>query len=383
MNSDTVELCRALVQRPSVTPLDAGCQQLLAERLQALGFTLEPMQFGDVSNLWARLGNTAPLLVFAGHTDVVPTGDEAHWSVPPFSASIVNGHIVGRGAADMKGSIAAMLTAAERFIARTKTLNGSFAFLITGDEEGPAVDGTARVVNALVDRREIIDYCLVGEPTSTTTLGDTIKHGRRGSLGARMRIRGVQGHVAYPHLADNPVHRTVPMLTELVAIEWDQGNQHFPPTTLQISNMQAGTGASNVIPGELIVDFNLRYNTETSVDTMQQRVQALVRKHALDAQLDWRMSAEPFLTDAGSLTDAMQTAIKAVTGIHAALETGGGTSDGRFIAPTGAQVLEFGPLNASIHQVDERVSCDDLDSLSSIYEHLLEQLLGDTRRAST
>lgn len=376
MNSNTVELCRALVQRPSVTPLDAGCQQLVAERLQALGFTLEPMPFGDVSNLWARFGNTAPLLVFAGHTDVVPTGDEAHWSVPPFSASIVDGHIVGRGAADMKGSVAAMVTAAERFLARTKTLKGSFAFLITGDEEGPAVDGTARVIDTLVGRQETIDYCLVGEPTSTAKLGDTIKHGRRGSLGVRMRIRGVQGHVAYPHLADNPVHRAVPMLTELVAIEWDQGNQHFPPTTLQISNMQAGTSASNVIPGELIVDFNLRYNTETSVATVQQRVQALVRKHALDAQLDWRMSAMPFITDAGSLTDAMQNAIKSVTGIRAALETSGGTSDGRFIAPTGAQVIEFGPLNATIHQIDERVSCDDLDSLSSIYEHLLEQLLG-------
>jgi len=374
--SDTIALCQALVQCPSVTPTDAGCQQLIARQLQALGFTIEHMRFGDVDNLWARLGDTAPLMVFAGHTDVVPVGDESHWSVPPFSASIVDGHIMGRGTADMKGSVAAMLTATARFLSAGVKPQGSLAFLITGDEEGPAINGTAKVIDALQQRGEHIDYCLVGEPTSQSVLGDTIKNGRRGSLGASLRIRGVQGHVAYPHLADNPVHRAALMLSELVAIEWDQGNASFPPTTLQISNIQAGTGATNVIPGELCVDFNLRYNPETRVESVQERVQTLITKHALNAQINWRLSAEPFMTQTGSLTEAMRQAINAVTGRTATLDTGGGTSDGRFIAPTGAQVIEFGPLNTTIHQVDERVNCNDLDSLSTIYEHLLGQLLG-------
>ncbi|MBX2837222.1 MAG: succinyl-diaminopimelate desuccinylase [Gammaproteobacteria bacterium] len=373
--SDTVALCQELVRRPSVTPDDQGCQPLIANKLKALGFQLEYMPFGDVTNLWARLGNQTPLFVFAGHTDVVPTGDEALWSVPPFSAELRDDMLIGRGAADMKGSVAAMTIAAKRFVEAHPTFKGSLAFLLTSDEEGPAIDGTAKVVDTLVNRQEQIDYCLVGEPTSENQLGDVIKNGRRGSLGCRLEIQGKQGHVAYPHLAENPIHRAAGFLADLVAIEWDEGDEHFPPTTLQISNMHAGTGATNVIPGVAKVDFNARFNPASPVSDIQSRVEALIEKHDLDANLQWRTSAQPFITEAGSLTNAMRSAIKKITGMDAALETSGGVSDGRFIAPTGAQVIEFGPLNDTIHAVNECVSCRDLDQLTDIYEELLVHLL--------
>lgn len=374
--SETIRLLGELVRRASVTPEDAGCQALLGQRLEAMGFRLENLHAQGVSNLWARRGESAPLFVFAGHTDVVPTGEAADWTSPPFEARIVDDHLIGRGAADMKGGIAAMITALERFIDSGGPQRGSLAVLLTSDEEGPAIHGTRHVIDVLEDRSEKIDYCIVGEPTSDRQLGDTIRHGRRGSLGARLVIRGRQGHVAYPQLADNPIHRAMPALAELAAIEWDQGNAHFPPTTLQISNIQAGTGAVNVIPGLLTVDFNLRYSPETTTDSIRQRIQALCKRHGLDAELSWKDSAHPFITSPGELTDALQQAIGDACGVKATLDTGGGTSDGRFIAPTGAQVVEFGPINATIHQVDERVSCTDIDTLSRIYESVLNQLLG-------
>ena len=374
-DSPTVALARELVRRPSVTPDDAGCQALLGERLARLGFRLEPMRFGAVDNLWARLGTEGPTLAFAGHTDVVPTGDPARWSAPPFGAELVDGHVVGRGAADMKGGVAAMVTAAERFVAAGRLARGSIAFLLTSDEEGPATDGTARVMEALLARGERIDWCVLGEPSSAARLGDTIRVGRRGSLGARLTVHGVQGHVAYPALADNPVHRALPMLAELVAIEWDAGDAHFPPTTLQVSNVAAGTGATNVIPGELAVDFNLRHSPATSQGTIRERVEALARAHGLDAAFAWRDAARPFLTADGPLLAAARDAVREVTGIEPATDTAGGTSDGRFIAPTGTELVELGPINATIHAIDERVAAADLDRLSTIYERVLDRLL--------
>lgn len=374
-SSDTIDLLIDLVQRETVTPEDGGCQQMLGERLQRLGFTLEFIPSGGVSNLWARLGDQAPLFTFAGHTDVVPTGEWQDWSSPPFAARIVDDQLMGRGAADMKGGVAAMITAIERFVERGAWRNGSIAVLLTSDEEGPATDGTRKVIEVLEERAEKIDYCIVGEPTSDKQLGDIIRHGRRGSLGATLRIRGKQGHVAYPHLADNPIHRALPALAELTAIEWDKGNEHFPPTTLQISNIHAGTGATNVIPGQLSVEFNVRYSPESTIETIQQKVDAICSRHSLDVDLSWKDSARPFITSPGTLTTAVQQAIADETGIRATLDTGGGTSDGRFIAPTGAQVIEFGPINATIHQVDECVSCTDINALSRIYESVLQQLL--------
>lgn len=375
MNSDTIELLIDLVKRPSVTPADHGCQQLIADRLKPLGFTIEPMRHGDVDNLWARLGTAEPVFVFAGHTDVVPVGAESDWSKPPFAAQIHDGHLYGRGAADMKGSVAAMVTAMERYVQSGQKMHGSLAILLTSDEEGPAINGTKKVVEALHAREEAIHFCLVGEPTSSTTLGDTIKNGRRGSLSAKMIVRGIQGHVAYPHLADNPAHKSFKLLDELVSIKWDEGDENFPATTLQISNINAGTGAGNVIPATMTVDFNLRYSPAITIADIQTQVNALVKQHALDATIDWHDSAAPFLTPTGSLTDAMRDAVKKVVGINAKLDTGGGTSDGRFIAKTCKQVIEFGPLNATIHQTDERISCKDIDSLSIIYEKLLESIL--------
>lgn len=375
-HSDTIALLIELVQRDSVTPQDKGCQELLGRRLESAGFELEPMPSANVSNLWARRGHEAPLMVFAGHTDVVPTGDTSLWSSPPFAAAIIDDHVMGRGAADMKGGVAAMITAIERFVASDTQQRGSLAVLLTSDEEGPATDGTRHVVQQLQARNENIDYCIVGEPTSSNQLGDVIRHGRRGSLGATLVIKGKQGHVAYPQLADNPVHRAAPALSDMVAIEWDQGNEHFPPTTLQISNVQAGTGATNVIPGMLTVEFNVRYCPETSIEQIQQRINQLMNEHKLQAEIDWKDSARPFITSPGSLTEATQSAIREITGIDPLLDTGGGTSDGRFIAPTGAQVIEFGPINASIHQIDERVSCKDINTLTKIYESVLQQLLG-------
>ncbi len=375
-HSETINLARELISRPSVTPADEGCQQLIAERLQMHGFTAEFMPFGDVSNLWIRLGNTGPLMVYAGHTDVVPTGDESQWSHPPFSAEIVDDNIVGRGAADMKGSVAAAVVAIERFAQKhSGKMQGSIAMLLTSDEEGPAIDGTVKVVEALRTRGEQIDYCVVGEPTSSHFLGDAIKNGRRGSLGLSLTIHGTQGHVAYPHLADNPVHRALPFLNALTAIEWDQGDDNFPPTTLQISNANAGTGATNVIPSDFHIELNLRYSPASPAEKIQQTITALIEQHGLDTTLEWKDSARPFITQPGSLTKAMQTAIKAVTGHTAELNTAGGTSDGRFIATFCDQVIEFGPTNATIHQINEHTSCKDLNNLTAIYENLFEQLL--------
>lgn len=348
---------------------------MLAERLKTLGFVTEPLRFGEVNNLWARRGNRSPLFVFAGHTDVVPTGPETEWRSPPFTPTINNGKLYGRGAADMKSSLAAMVTACERFITQHPDHAGSIGFLITSDEEGPAVDGTVKVIETLRQRNERIDWCLVGEPSSTDKVGDVIKNGRRGSLNAKLTIQGVQGHVAYPHLAKNPVHQFAPAMQELTSIEWDQGNDHFPPTAFQISNIRAGTGATNVIPGELEVLFNFRYSTEVTDEELCRRVEAVLGKHGLDYHIEWSLSGRPFLTAEGELIDAVQSAIESVTGYATKLSTAGGTSDGRFIAPTGAQVVELGPINATIHKINECVDIAELDTLSAIYEQVLVNLL--------
>ena len=375
--SDTLELARDLISRASVTPEDAGCQPLLGERLKAIGFELEPMRFEDVDNLWARRGTSEPLFVFAGHTDVVPTGPEEQWQSPPFTPTITDGKLYGRGAADMKSSIAAMVTACERFTQQHPDHQGSIGFLITSDEEGQSINGTVKVVKALQQRQEQIDWCLVGEPSSTEKVGDVIKNGRRGSLGAVLTVHGKQGHVAYPHLARNPVHEFAPALNELVSTQWDQGNDHFPPTTFQISNLHAGTGANNVIPGKLQVEFNFRFSTEVTDTQLRQQVETILDRHNLDYRIDWNLSGQPFLTPEGELVEAAQQAIQSVTGYATQLSTAGGTSDGRFIAPTGAQVVELGPLNATIHQVDECVDVADLETLSNIYEQILVNLLLD------
>lgn len=373
--SPTLALARELIARPSVTPDDQSCQRLIGERLAALGFSLECMNFGEVTNLWARRGSEGPLLAFAGHTDVVPPGPESAWTSPPFRPEIRDGLLYGRGAADMKGSIAAMVTACERFLAAHPDHRGALAFLITSDEEGIATDGTVKVIETLEARNEKIDWCLVGEPSSVGQAGDVVKNGRRGSLSGTLCVRGVQGHVAYPHLADNPVHRALPALAELAATVWDEGNAFFPPTTFQISNIHAGTGATNVIPGTLEVLFNFRYSTESSEAGLKQRVHALLDQHGLDYRLDWFHSGAPFLTPAGELVEAVRAAVRQVTGLETELSTGGGTSDGRFIAPTGAQVVELGPVNATIHKVDECVAVDELERLTRMYEGVLRHLL--------
>ncbi len=373
--SPTLQLTLELIRRRSITPDDAGCQDLMGHHLSACGFSLEELCYGQVRNLWARRGSQAPLIVFAGHTDVVPTGPLDAWTTDPFQPEIRDGVLYGRGAADMKGSLAAMVIAVSRFVQAHPNHSGSIAFLITSDEEGIAADGTRRVVETLNARSEKIDYCLVGEPSSQKVLGDTIKHGRRGSLAGRLLVRGRQGHVAYPQLADNPIHRLAPALTELCAIEWDQGNQDFPPTSFQVSNINAGTGADNVIPGSAEILFNLRYSTELDASSIQARVKAVLDKHKLDYQLDWRLSGMPFLTKRGKLVEAVTASIQKATGIKAELSTAGGTSDGRFIAPGGAQVVELGPINASIHQANEHVRVQDLDQLTQIYEMTLEHLL--------
>ena len=373
--SDTLDLAIDLISRASVTPEDAGCQEAMMQRLAALGFRNEPMRFADVDNFWARRGDTGPVLCFAGHTDVVPAGPRGKWQSDPFAPTIRDGMLYGRGAADMKGSLAAMVTATERFVARHPDHRGSIAYLITSDEEGPSINGTVKVVETLEARNEKIDWCLVGEPSSNHVLGDVVKNGRRGSLGAVLSVRGRQGHVAYPHLARNPVHEVAPALAELAATVWDNGNEFFPQTTFQVSNIHAGTGATNVIPGECEVLFNFRYSTETTHESLRERVQAVLDRHGLDYTIEWTLSGLPFLTPRGELVDAARQAIKLVAGIETELSTAGGTSDGRFIAPTGAQVLELGPLNATIHQVDECVAVDDLDRLSAMYEKVLEHLL--------
>ena len=377
--SPTLELARELVRRPSVTPDDAGCQALIAGRLAPLGFRIEPMPCGEVTNLWARRGDTGPLLCLAGHTDVVPPGPLEDWTSPPFEPTIRDGRLYGRGAADMKGSLAAMVTAVEGFLAHNPGHEGSIAFLLTSDEEGPSVDGTVRVVERLLARGEAIDYALVGEPSSRERLGDTIKNGRRGSLNGFLTVHGKQGHVAYPNLAKNPFHAAAPALAALCAEVWDRGNAHFPPTSLQIANLQMGTGAENVIPGRLTAQFNLRFSTELTSEVIDQRVRRILDAGGFDYDLRWRLSGNPFLTPAGELVDAARAAIAEVEGIETQLSTSGGTSDGRFIAPMGAQVMELGPINASIHQVDEHVGVEELEHLSDIYRCILERLLVPAR----
>ena len=376
-DSRTIELAKALIEKESVTPDDAQCQELMENILKPIGFNIEYMQFEEVLNMWARKGTEKPHVCFAGHTDVVPTGPEEKWTYPPFEPTIVDGMLYGRGAADMKGSVAAFLTATERFIAKHPDHKGSISYLITSDEEGPSVNGTVKVIEALEARNEKIDMCIVGEPSSTTECGDVIKNGRRGSLGAVMIVKGIQGHVAYPHLAKNPIHLAAPALAEMSVEEWDQGNDFFPATTFQISNINGGTGATNVVPGEVEVVFNFRFSTELTQEILKERTHAIMDKHGFEYEINWKLSGHPFLTDEGSLVEATVEAIKHVTNIDTELSTSGGTSDGRFIAPTGAQVVELGPINATIHQVNEHVSVSDLEVLSEIYERTLENLLLD------
>jgi succinyl-diaminopimelate desuccinylase len=373
--SATLQLTKDLISRVSVTPEDAGCQQLLASRLEKLGFQVEHMRFDDTDNLWARFGNQEPLFCFAGHTDVVPSGPESDWNTSPFEPTIKDGVLYGRGAADMKSSIAAMMTATERYLKSNPTPNGSIAFLITSDEEGVATNGTVKVIDVLQNRNEQIDWCLVGEPSSTDRVGDIIKNGRRGSLGARLTVYGQQGHVAYPQLAVNPIHEFSPALAELCSVQWDSGNEFFPPTTFQISNINAGTGATNVIPGNMVVDFNFRFSTETTAEQLQHAVETILNSHNLKYDIDWHLSGQPFITERGELIEATQRAITSICGYETELSTSGGTSDGRFIAPTGSQVVELGPVNESIHKINEYVNIEQLDQLSNIYQAILNNLL--------
>jgi succinyl-diaminopimelate desuccinylase len=374
--SPTLEITADLLRRPSISPDDHGCLDVVAARLAPLGFHVERLKFGPVDNLWARLGTGSPVLCFAGHTDVVPTGPREEWHTDPFEPVVRDGVLYGRGAADMKSSLAAMVTATERFVANHPPHAGSLAFLLTSDEEGPAVDGTRRVMDVLEARGEKIDYCVVGEPTSHERLGDTIKIGRRGSLSGRLTVHGVQGHIAYPHLADNPVHGFAPALAELVARRWDEGNEYFQPTSFQVSNLSAGTGAPNVIPGEMKVRFNLRFSTEQTVESLQRAVHEILDGHRVNYTLEWFVSGLPFFTQPGLLTEAVSAAVSDITGVQPAFSTTGGTSDGRFIAPTGAQVVEIGVANATIHKVNECVRVDDLDALSLIYQRVMERVLG-------
>ncbi|AFJ46189.1 succinyl-diaminopimelate desuccinylase [Shimwellia blattae] len=374
MSCPVIELTQQLIRLPSLSPDDAGCQALLTERLRAIGFTIEEINIADTRNFWAWRG-TGETLAFAGHTDVVPPGDESRWLNPPFEPTIRDGMLFGRGAADMKGSLAAMVVAAERFVAQFPDHRGRLAFLITSDEEACAHNGTVKVVEALMARQERLDYCLVGEPSSTEIVGDVVKNGRRGSLTCNLTIHGVQGHVAYPHLADNPVHRAAPMLDELVNIVWDEGNEFFPPTSMQIANIQAGTGSNNVIPGELFVQFNFRFSTEVTDEILKQRVAALLDKHQLRYTLEWSLSGQPFLTSRGKLVDAVVNAVEHYNEIKPQLLTTGGTSDGRFIARMGAQVVELGPVNATIHKINECVNAADLQLLARMYQRIMEQLV--------
>jgi len=373
--SKTLALTEELIALHSVTPADGGCQMKMAERLSPLGFQCETIASGDVTNLWARRGTAQPLLVFAGHTDVVPTGPLDRWSSDPFVPTHRDGKLYGRGAGDMKTSLAAMVVAVEEFVTAHPDHKGSLGFLITSDEEGPAIDGTVIVCNQLKARGEQLDYCIVGEPTSVKQIGDMIKNGRRGTMSGKLVIKGLQGHIAYPHLAKNPIHLAMPALAELAAIEWDKGNDYYLPTSWQMSNIHAGTGASNVIPGECIVDFNFRFATSSTVEGLQQRVHALLDKHGLDYDLRWTIGGLPFLTPRGSLSDALSSAIKAETGIDTELSTTGGTSDGRFIAQICPQVIEFGPTNATIHKIDEHIWVSEIEPLKNIYRRTMENLL--------
>jgi succinyl-diaminopimelate desuccinylase len=371
----TLALALDLIRRRSVTPDDDGCQTLMMQRLEAIGFTCTKLRFGEVDNFWAIRGNDGPILAFAGHTDVVPTGPESQWKIPPFEPEIINGTLYGRGAADMKGSLASMVIACENFIAQHPDHKGRIAFLITSDEEGPSINGTVKVVEWLEANNIKMSYCIVGEPSSTNALGDVIKNGRRGSLGGVLTVKGVQGHVAYPHLADNPIHKLAPALAELTASHWDNGNEFFPATSFQVSNINGGTGATNVIPGEVSVVFNFRFSTEVTEHILREKTEAIFNKHGLKYDIHWTLSGQPFLTSRGDLVNAAVDAIKEHTGLDTELSTSGGTSDGRFIAPTGAQVVELGPINATIHKVDECVNADDLNTLTQIYESTLKKLL--------
>jgi len=376
MTSDTLELAKALLSRPSVTPADEGCQDLVIGRLAPLGFRAETFQCGEVTNLWIRHGDARPLVALAGHTDVVPPGPLDKWHTDPFVPTIRDGRLHARGAADMKTSIAAFVVAAERIVAAHPAHPGSLAILITSDEEGPALDGTVRVVEALRARGETIDFCIVGEPTSAERFGDTIKNGRRGSLSGRLTVKGIQGHVAYPHLARNPVHDLAPALAEMAATAWDKGNEHFPPTTWQVSNIHAGTGTLNIIPGEAHVDFNFRFSTASTVEGLKGRVHALLDRHGLDYALEWTLGGRPFLTPRGRLVDSLTRAVKQVSGLTPAISTTGGTSDGRFIADICPEVVEFGPVNRSIHKVDEAISLEEIEPLADVYRLACEDLLG-------
>ncbi|MBI1834425.1 MAG: succinyl-diaminopimelate desuccinylase [Burkholderiales bacterium] len=373
--SKTLTLTEQLIALDSVTPQDKGCQNSLISLLQPLGFHCETIQSGEVTNLWARRGSSQPVVVFAGHTDVVPTGPVTQWQSAPFAPTHRDGKLYGRGAADMKSSIAAFVVATEEFVAAHPNHQGSIAFLITSDEEGPATDGTVVVCNRLKERSEHIDYCIVGEPTSSSVLGDTIKNGRRGTMSGKLTVKGVQGHIAYPQLAKNPIHLAAPALAELVNEVWDQGNDYYLPTSWQMSNIHGGTGASNVIPGEVVIDFNFRFSTASTAEGLQERVHAILDKHQLDYNLAWTIGGHPFLTPKGSLSDALAKAIKDETGVITELSTTGGTSDGRFIAKICPQVVEFGPINASIHKIDEHINIADIDPLKNIYRRTLENLL--------
>jgi succinyl-diaminopimelate desuccinylase len=373
--SRTLDLTKDLINRKSVTPEDAGCQEMMANILTPLGFEIQDLTFADTKNIWARRGTEEPLFCFAGHTDVVPSGPEINWQTPPFEATEKNGYIHGRGAADMKGSLAAMLVATENFVKANPLHQGSIAFLITSDEEGPFINGTTKVIDTLEARNEKITWCLVGEPSSTNEVGDVVKNGRRGSLTGDLLVKGIQGHVAYPHLARNPIHESTLALAELSNTHWDKGNDSFPATSFQISNINGGTGAGNVIPGELKICFNFRFSTEVTDQELITRTTKLLNAHKLDYDINWTFNGQPFLTDSGKLVEATQQAIKHCTGRDTLLSTAGGTSDGRFIAPTGAQVIELGPVNATIHKIDECVKIDDLDTLAEIYQDILQRLL--------
>jgi len=371
----TLELAKDLISRRSLTPEDDGCQAMLAERLEAIGFKATHLRYEDVDNLWITHGHGDPVFAFVGHTDVVPTGPLDQWISDPFSPEIRDGMLYGRGAADMKSGIAAFVTAVERFIVKNAEHQGTIALLITSDEEGPSINGTRKVVDYLEENNIHIKWCLVGEPSSEKKVGDVVKNGRRGSLGGKLIVRGIQGHIAYPHLAENPVHKLSPALSELCAKVWDEGNEFYPPTSFQVSNIHSGTGADNVIPGEVEVMFNYRFCTEITEQELRTQTEAILDKYKLDYEIDWRLSGEPFLTAAGELLDATIASIKEITGITPEVSTGGGTSDGRFIAPTGAQVVELGPLNQTIHKIDECVKIDDLITLSSIYELIIKKLI--------
>jgi succinyl-diaminopimelate desuccinylase len=375
MLNDTLALAQMLIARRSPTPFDNGCQEILIDRLEKIGFNIERIRCGEVDNLWARRGTGAPLICFAGHTDVVPTGPLEKWESDPFDPVIRNGRLYGRGAADMKGSIAAFISAIEAFVAEHPDHDGSIALLITSDEEGIAVDGTVRVVEALKARNELIDYCIVGEPTSVDKLGDMIKNGRRGSLSGTLTVKGIQGHIAYPHLAKNPIHLAAPAIAELANTKWDEGNEYFPPTTWQVSNINGGTGATNVIPGEVTILFNFRFSTASTVESLKTRVHEILDRHNLEYDLQWENSGKPYLTPRGSLVDAVSAAIRAVTEIEPELSTSGGTSDGRFIADICPQVVELGPRNATIHKINEYVEVADLEQLPQIYRLTIQRLL--------